>query len=265
MSEEKRKTRIIAVANQKGGVGKSSTATALTSGLARRGYKTLLLDLDPQVNSTDTFRGVYHEQVTLFDILVDGLSIKEGIQNRESLGELVPGDPMLADAEQKITQQGKEYRLKEALEPIDGEYDFIIMDTPPNLGILLTNALTAADSCIIPILPDRYSLQGLDALDETIRRVRRYSNPNLKIDGLLLVKNNPRTKLSREIVGLLPGVCKQLGTRQFKTFIRIEQAIQEAQRRRVPLFDWAPDCRAAKDYEDFITEYLGYIAEEEEK
>ena len=137
--------KIIAVTNQKGGVGKTTTATALATGLTRDGYKSLLMDLDPQCNSTDTFRAIIHDQATLFDVLVDRYPISQSIQHTE-IGDIVAGDPLLEDAEQKIAEQGREYRLSEALDGLEENYDFIILDTPPNLGILLTNALTAADS-----------------------------------------------------------------------------------------------------------------------
>lgn len=248
--------KIIAVTNQKGGVGKTTTATALVTGLNRKGYKTLLVDADPQCNSTDTFRALVHNQATLYDVLVDGDPIEEAIQNTE-IGDIVAGDPLLADAEQKITEQGREYRLKEALGELpENMYDFIIMDTPPNLGIMLTNALTAADSCIIPISADKYALQGLSDLGRSVNRVRKYSNANLKIDGLLIVIDEPRTKLSREVKENIPDVCTMLKTKCFKTSIRKAQAVKDAQKSRVSLFTAAPDCTAAQDYEAFIDEYL---------
>ena len=248
--------RVIAITNQKGGVGKSTTATALATGLMREGYSTLLIDTDPQCNSTDTFRAVIRDQATLFDVLVKDEPIVEAIQHTE-IGDILAGDPFLNDAEKLLSQQGREYRLKEALEGLPKDkYDFVLIDTPPDLGILLTNALTAADGCIIPITPDRYSLQGLSQLDETIARVRKYSNHDLEIDGLLIVMNEARTKLSKEVREMIPAVCDKLGTRCFATSIRRTQAVKEAQKRRQSLFTWAPDSTAAKDYEAFIDEYM---------
>lgn len=251
-------TKVIAVTNQKGGVGKTTTATALATGLTREGYKTLLGDMDPQCNSTDTYRAIVHDQATLFDVLVKGEPILEAIQHTE-IGDILAGDPLLNDAEKMLSEQGREYRLKEAMEALnqmEDPYDFVILDTPPDLGILLTNALTAAHSCIIPITPDRYALQGLSQLDESIARVRKYSNPDLEIDGLLIVMNEARTKLAREVQEMLPEVCEQLGTDYFKTAIRKTTSVKEAQKRRVSLFTWAPDCTAAQDYEAFIDEYM---------
>jgi len=258
--------KVIAVTNQKGGVGKTTTATALATGLNREGYKTLLADLDPQINSTDTYRALVSGQATLYDVLVKGDPITEAIQHTE-IGDIVAGDPLLADAEQKISEQGREYRLKEAMESLPDAYDFVIIDTPPNIGVLLTNALTAADSCIIPITPERYSFQGLGELDKSIARVRKYSNPNLEIDGLLLVKTNPRTKLAKSAMQDMPAICDSLGTKCFNSFIRVAEDVKKAQERRVSLFSWAPDSTAAQDYEAFIDEYLrdNMLQKEEEE
>lgn len=246
--------KVIAVTNQKGGVGKTTTATALATGLNREGYKTLLIDTDPQCNSTDTFRAIVHGQATLYDVLVKRDPIEEAIQHTE-IGDIVAGDPLLADAEQKISEQGREYRLKEAMESLP-DYDFVIVDTPPNLSILLTNALTAADSVIIPITPERYSFQGLGDLDKSIARVRKYSNRDLEIDGLLLVKNNPRRVLAKDAMEALPEICESLDTKCFNTYIREAEDVRKAQERRVSLFTWAPDSTAAQDYEAFIDEYI---------
>lgn len=256
--------KVIAVTNQKGGVGKTTTATALVTGLNRKGYKALLIDNDPQCNSTDTFRALVHNQATLFDVLVAGDPIEEAIQHTE-IGDIVAGDPLLADAEQKITEQGREYRLKEALALLpENLYDVIVMDTPPNLGIMLTNALTAADSCIIPISADKYALQGLADLGRSVNRVRKYSNPDLEIDGLLIVIDEPRTKLSREVKESVPDVCTMLKTKCFNTTIRKAQAVKDAQKSRLSLFTYAPECTAAQDYEAFIDEYLRENMEEGE-
>jgi len=247
--------KIIAITNQKGGVGKTTTATALATGLTREGYKVLMVDMDPQSNTTDTFRALIHNQATLYDVLVASEPIASAIQHTD-IGDILAGDPLLVDAEQIIAGQGREHRLREAFEGLPEGYDYVIIDTPPNLGVLLTNALTAADSVIIPIVADRYTFQGLNELDKTIARVRKYSNPRLRIDGLLLVKNDPRKKLSKEAQELLPQLCKDLGTRHFTTFIREAEAVRQAQKRRVSLFTLAPDSTAAADYEAFIDEYL---------
>jgi len=255
-------TKVIAVTNQKGGVGKTTTATALATGLKREGYNTLLIDMDPQINSTDTFRAIVHNVATMYDVLVAGDPIAEAVQHTD-IGDIVAGDPLLADAEQKMSQQGREYRLKEAMEGLPEGYDFIIIDTPPNLGVLLTNALTAANSCIIPITSERFSFQGLGELDKTIARVRKYSNRDLEIDGLLMIKTDPRRNLAKEAKKELPAICESLGTILFETHIREAEDVRKAQKQRQSIFVWAPNCTAAKDYEAFIDEYLTKTANKE--
>lgn len=247
--------KIIAVTNQKGGVAKTTTATTMAAGLRKRGYRVLLIDTDPQANSTDTYRAQIEDQATLFDVLCAGEKISEAIQHTEA-GDIVASDPLLADAEQRMTEQGREFRLKEAIEEIVNLYDYIVIDTPPGLGILLTNALTAATSCIIPISADRYGLQGLSGLDKSIGRVRKYSNRDLKIDGLLFCKYNPNLNLSKAVMEVVKNVEQELGTKMYKTTIRETVAAREAQAARMTLFDAAPTCTAARDYDAFLDEFL---------
>lgn len=247
--------KIIAVTNQKGGVAKTTTATAMAAGLRKRGYRVLLIDTDYQGNSSDTYRAKIEDQSTLFDVLCAGDKISDAIQHTEA-GDIVASDPLLEEAEQRLTTQGREFKLREALEEIEGQYDYIILDTPPGLGILLINALTAATSCVIPMSADRYGLQGLSGLDKSIGRVRRYSNRDLKIDGLLFCKYNPRLNLSKSVMEVVEGVEKALGTKMYETTIRESVAAREAQAARMTLFDAAPNCTAAKDYDAFLDEYL---------
>ena len=247
--------KIIAITNQKGGVAKTTTATCLAAGLKKRGYKVLLIDTDRQCNATDTYRAEIDDQATAFDVIVAGDPILEAIQHTES-GDIVAGDRLLSEVEQRLTMQGREYRLKEALEEMGDIYDFVVIDTPPGEGVILTNVLTAADSCIIPISADRYGLQGLSGLDKSIARVRKYSNPNLTIDGLLFCKHNPKLNLSKAVESGLEGVEQSLNTKTFKTHIRESVATREAQAERKTIFEKAPKSTTAQDYEAFIDEYL---------
>jgi chromosome partitioning protein len=155
-----------------------------------------------------------------------------------------------------VTQTGKEYRIKEALQNLQGQYDFIIIDTPPALGTLTINALTAATEVIIPVQAETYSIQGIAQLYSTIQAVKAYCNPALTVAGMLLTRHNSRTILSRDMADTIAATARELGTRLFKSTIREGIAVKEAQARREPLFSYAPDSNPAQDYTRFVDEYL---------
>lgn len=247
-------SRTLAVINQKGGVGKSTTAEALAAGLSLKGYFILSIDLDAQSNMTYT-AGARMDGATSLGVLTGEIAARDAIQHTES-GDIIPASKALAGADAFITETGKEYRLREALEPIRGEYDFIIVDTPPALGILTINALTACDSVIIPAQADIYSLQGIEQLAETIKPVKKYTNPALTIEGILLTRYSSRSVLSREVAELAEQLAAKLGTKLFKTTIRENISIKEAQISQRGIFSYAPNSNAAKDYRAFIEELL---------
>ena len=155
-----------------------------------------------------------------------------------------------------ITTTGKEYRLKEALESIRDMYDYIIIDTPPALGILTINALTACNSVIIPAQAEIYSLQGIEQLSETMKPVKKYCNPSLSIKGILLTRYSQRAVLSREVDEITKQLAAKLGTKIFNTAIRENISVKEAQISQKSLFEYAPNSNAAKDYTSFIEELL---------
>jgi chromosome partitioning protein len=248
-------SRTLAIINQKGGVGKSTTAEALAAGLILKGYSVLSIDLDAQSNMTYT-AGARTDGATALGVLTGEIPARDAIQHTES-GDIIPASKALAGADAFIAETGKEYRLREALEPIRGEYDFIIVDTPPALGILTINALTACDSVIIPAQADIYSLQGVEQLAETIKPVKKYTNPTLTIEGILLTRYSPRSVLSREVAELAEQLAAKLGTRLFKTTIREAIAVKEAQISQRSLFSYAPKAKVTEDYSRFIAEILG--------
>ena len=164
-----------AIINQKGGVGKSTTAEALGAGLTLKGYKVLFIDLDAQGNLTYTL-GANSKGYNSLDVLTQEATAEAAIQHTDR-GDIIPSTPALAGADTAITSTGKEYRLKEALEPLKKSYDFIVIDTPPALGILTINALTACTGAVIPAQADIYSLQGISQLNQTIETVRGIATP----------------------------------------------------------------------------------------
>ena len=240
---------IIAIVNRRGGVGKTATAHAIGAGLARKGYKTLFVDLDSQCNLTFDLGGKTGP-LTSMEVLSGTATALEAIQHTAG-GDLIPASPSLAVADTTITGTGKEYRLKEALEGLD--YDYIIIDTPPALGVLTVNALTAGHSAIIPAQAEVHSLQGIGLLYEV---VQKYTNPALTIRGILITRYNGRAILSRDMKDNLEATAKELGTKVFTTPIRECTAIKEAQATQSDIYSYAPKSNATADYTALIKEIL---------
>jgi chromosome partitioning protein len=248
--------QIIAITNQKGGVGKSTTAQALGAGYILKGFKVLFIDLDPQGNLSYTLGGKTSDYSILEVLNKQGTTL-QAIQRTEGGGDLIPSSPSLSGSDIQLSQTGKEYKLSEAIAPIKGRYDSIIIDTPPSLGILTVNALTACTWAIIPAQADTYSLQGIGQLYNTISTVGQYCNPSLIIKGILLTRHNNRIILSRDMQDMIGEIAKNLGTRLFTTTIRKNVAVKEAQAYRKDIFTYAPKSNASKDYQDLIEEMEG--------
>lgn len=247
--------KVIAIANQKGGATKTTTAIALATGLQLRNKKTLLIDTDPQCNASDTYQAQIEGVATLYDLLSQGEPVNNTIQHTD-IGDIIPCDPLLSEAEKILSKTGKEHILKKAVTPIRNKYDYIIIDTPPALGVLLLNALTFADTVIVPITAERYSLQGLSQFMETVNAAKEYTNPNLTISGLLLTRYNGRTNLSKEVAEGMPQIADQLDTIVFDTQIRESVATKEAQALRKSLYFHAASSTTAKDYLAFVDELI---------
>lgn len=244
------------VANQKGGIGKTTTATNLAGILSKKG-PTLLIDADPQGNSTSTYQAKIEDMATLYDVMIDAdkLPIDEAIQHLPN-GDIVASDPLLAKAE-KILDGDVEgfYRLKDALDALDG-YDYVVIDTAPSLNVILYNCLIAADQVIIPVTADAYAMQGIAQLYDTIMAVKRRQNPSLVIAGLLLVKYSGRSNLEKVTLTDIEEQAKNMGTKLFQTTIRECVKTKEAQEAKKLLIDYAPKCNTMLDYLSFADELL---------
>lgn len=245
----------IAVINQKGGVGKSTTSNAIGAGLFQRGYKVLFIDLDAQGNLSYSMK-CENKPLSSLEVLTGTATAKEATLTTPQ-GDIVPASPALASADTIITDTGREYRLKEALEPLKGDYDYIIIDTPPALGTLTINALTACDSVIIPAQADIYSLQGIGQLNQTIQTVKRYCNKELTIKGIVITRYSPRAVLTRDMTDLLEDTAKQLNTKVFTSRIRECIALKEAQASQIDIFTYSPRSNAGIDYKALLEEMIG--------
>ena len=246
--------KIITVTNQKGGAGKTTTAATLAAGLSLKGYKALLIDLDPQGNLTYT-AGAKTNGATALGVLTGEVKAQDAIQHTDS-GDIIASSKALSGADAFIADTGKEHRLKEALESLQGLYDYCIVDTPPALGILTINALTACNSVIIPAQADIYSLQGIEQLAETMKPVKKYCNPALHIEGIVLTRYSSRSVLSREVAELAEQLAAKLGTKLFKATVRESVTVKEAQISQKTLYGYAPKAKVTEDYTALIAELL---------
>ena len=246
--------KIIVIANQKGGVGKTTTANALACGLTGRKFKTLAVDCDPQGNLSYAMQAD-DQQEGLYEVMKGQSAPAEAVQRTEQ-GDIISGSLLLAGADLEFTDTGREYLLREILEPLKKIYDYIIIDSPPTLGILTINALAAGDDVIIPMGADIFSLQGLSQLYNAVSKVRKFCNPGLKIAGLLITRYNARTILSRDLREVIEEKAVQIGAPVFHTVIRESVSIREAQTHQESIFKISPDSNPAQDYQDFIREYL---------
>lgn len=247
--------KVITITNRRGGTGKTCTAYALGAGLSIRGYKTLCIDLDSQTNLSFDM-GASSATASSMDLLTGEATAQDAIQHTER-GDVIAGSPELATADLTFTGTGKEYRLKEAIEPIRGSYDFIIIDTAPSLNILTVNALTASDSAIITAQAEVHSLQGIGQLNDTIKAVRKHTNKDLVIEGILITRYNGRAIISRDMRQNLLEVAQLLNTKVFLQPIRECIALREAQAMQTDIFTYAPRSNASADYNALIDELIG--------
>ena len=248
--------KVITFSNQKGGVGKTTTTAAVAAGLRRRGFGVLAVDLDPQGNLSFCLGADGGELcASIYNVLKGEISIEAAIQRTKTV-DVIASNILLSGIELEFTSSGREYLMREALEPIRTRYDYILIDSPPALSILTVNAFTASDLIVVPMLSDIFSLQGIAQLHDTVERVRAYCNPSLRYAGILLTRCMPRTLLASEIRGTAEMISAELHIPIFKTSIRSSIAVCEAQSLQQDLFSYSPKNPAAMDYKALVDEML---------
>jgi chromosome partitioning protein len=248
--------KIISLANQKGGVGKTTSTNAIAVCLKHRGYRVLCVDFDPQSNLSFSMDADLSEKAPkIYDVLKHTVKCRHAIQSTPVV-DIIPTDLLLSGLELEFTTRGREFILKDCLQSVAGYYDYILIDTPPELGVLTINAFTAADVVLIPCLADGYSLQGVLRLHETICRVQAYLNPTLKIGGIFLVRYYPREELSRTARETAAMIAQHLRVPLLNSAVRHSNVIAKAHNLQRDMINYAPGNIVVKDYIALVDELL---------
>jgi chromosome partitioning protein len=254
-------TAIITVANQKGGVGKTTTAINLSAAIAAKGRRTLLIDLDPQANSTIAFFDMGEVTVSMFDVLGDARApLANAIKlSKDPMLSVGGGRLSLAKLETVLAGQfDAPYRLKDALAPVLKDYDYVVIDTPPSLGILTVNALVASTHLLVPIQAAYFAIEGTDDLLETYERIRARPNPQLKMLGVVITLYDKRTNISKDTHGQIRAV---FGEVLFKTKIAKNVRLEESPAYKETIFTFAPKSPGAVEYKKLAAEVLQRVEE----
>jgi len=250
---------IVTICNQKGGVGKTTTAINLSAAIAEKGLKTLLVDLDPQANATLSFLERKQVALTVYEALTEpNVTFKDVIHRSPILHlDVAPAKISLAKLESRLVgEMDSHFRLKDKIRTIVADYDYIVVDTPPTLGLLTVNALVAATHLLIPIQSSYFSLEGTDDLLETVEKVKSRPNPELQILGVVITLHDKRTVLGRDI---RKQITKVFGEKVFNTVISKSIRLEESPAYKESIFTFAPDSSGALDYYRLSEEVIGRV------
>ncbi|MCR5177133.1 MAG: AAA family ATPase [Anaerovibrio sp.] len=249
--------KVIAIANQKGGVGKTTTSVSLSAALAEKNKKVLLVDCDPQGNATSGF-GIDKKELnsSIYNVIIDRWAIKDIILATDYKIDIAPSQIDLAGAEVELVDgEGREYRLKNAIDGIKDQYDYIIIDCPPSLGFLTLNSLAAADSVLIPLQCEFYALEGLSQLLNTIDMIHNQLNVSLELEGVLMTMYDSRTNLSEQVE---EEVRNHIGDKVYQTTIPRNVRLSEAPSYGCPIFAYDPSSKGALAYMALAQEVIDH-------
>ena len=245
--------KIVAIVNQKGGVGKTTTCVNLTSSLKEKGKRVLLCDFDPQANSTSGMGVDKTSARSVYDVLINGADVTASVSHTR-YGDVLPSSKALAGAGiEMIDRENREFLLKQALDVLSPNYDFILIDCPPSLELLTVNALCAANSLIVPVQGEYFALEGLSDLMHTVRMVRRNLNPGLELEGVLLTMFDGRTNLALQVA---EEVKRYFPGKVYATVIPRNVRLSEAPSHRQPICLYDPSCVGAKSYKKLAEEVI---------